>query len=70
MYGQALSITFTDEMLKKSKVNVKINYETTPECSACQWLEPRYILLIHIYIYLFIFIICQRQILFIILIYI
>lgn len=40
MYGQALSITFTDEMLKKSKVNVKINYETTPECSACQWLEP------------------------------
>ncbi|OUM60771.1 hypothetical protein PIROE2DRAFT_45954 [Piromyces sp. E2] len=40
MYGQALSITFTDEMLKQSKVNVKINYETTPECSACQWLEP------------------------------
>ncbi|KAG4085078.1 leukotriene A4 hydrolase [Neocallimastix lanati (nom. inval.)] len=40
MYGQALSITFTDEMLKESKVNVKINYETTPECTACQWLEP------------------------------
>jgi len=42
MYGQALSIIFTDEMLKQTKVNVKINYETTPECSACQWLEPRY----------------------------
>jgi len=40
MYGQALSIIFTDEMLKQTKVNVKINYETTPECSACQWLEP------------------------------
>jgi leukotriene-A4 hydrolase len=40
MYGQSLTIEFVDDMLKESKVNVKINYETTPECSACQWVEP------------------------------
>jgi len=40
MYGQSLTIEFIDDMLKESKVNVKINYETTPECSACQWVEP------------------------------
>jgi len=40
MYGQALSVSLTDEMLKESKVNIKVNYETTPKSSACQWLEP------------------------------
>ncbi|ORX79570.1 leukotriene A4 hydrolase [Anaeromyces robustus] len=38
--GTPLTIEFTKEMLKKPKVNVKINYETTPECTACQWVEP------------------------------
>eukprot|EP00833_Pecoramyces_ruminatium_P005946 jgi/Orpsp1_1/1179978/evm.model.c7180000071669.1 len=40
IYGKPLRIPFTSEMLKNSKVNIKIDYETTPDCSACQWVEP------------------------------
>lgn len=40
VYGQALNIDLTNEIMQKTKFNVKVSYETTPECTACQWLEP------------------------------
>jgi len=40
VFGQPLNVHFTKEMLKNAKVTIKINYETTPDCAACQWVEP------------------------------
>ncbi|KAF9146590.1 Leukotriene A-4 hydrolase [Mortierella sp. GBA39] len=39
-YGSALTITLGTTLSKGTKTKVNVEYATTQDCTACQWLEP------------------------------
>lgn len=39
-FGDSLEITLDSNLMDKSRISLKIEYETSPDASAIQWLEP------------------------------